>query len=143
KYPYGETDPIRPIFFSLDNEPDIWSATHAETHPEPLTYAELISKSIEYATAIKNVEPKALVFGAVNYGWNGYVTLQNAPDANHRDFHDVFLAAMAKADKKAGRRLIDSLDVHWYPEAQGGKVRVTEPDSSPEVVKARLQAPRS
>lgn len=143
KYPYGETDPTRPIWFSLDNEPDLWSSTHAETHPEPLTYAELISKSIEYATSIKNVEPKALVFGAINYGWGGYVTLQNSPDANHRDFHEVFLAAMAKAEKQAGRRLIDSLDVHWYPEARGGNVRVTEPDTTPEVVKARLQAPRS
>ena len=34
------------------------------------------------------------------------------------------------------------LDVHWYPEARGTK-RITEKDTSPKTVAARLQAPRS
>jgi hypothetical protein len=42
-----------------------------------------------------------------------------------------------------GRRLVDVLDLHWYPEAQGGGIRVTGDDTSPAVVAARLQAPRS
>jgi hypothetical protein len=33
------------VFFSLDNEPDLWSATHSEIHPEALTYAELIARN--------------------------------------------------------------------------------------------------
>ena len=47
------------------------------------------------------------------------------------------------ADKKAGRTLIDDLDLHWYPEATGGGVRVTGTDTTPAVVAAREQAPRS
>ena len=43
------------------------------------------------------------------------------------------------------------LDLHWYPEAQGGgdpktgagAKRITEGDNSPESIDARLQAPRS
>jgi hypothetical protein len=35
------------------------------------------------------------------------------------------------------------LDLHWYPEARGGGVRITDNDSSPAVVAARVQAPRS
>jgi hypothetical protein len=143
KYPYGQTDAQRPIFFSLDNEPDLWQSTHKEVHPQPLTYAELIQKSTEYAKAIKSVEPKAKVFGAVNYGWQGYLRLQNAPDAANRDFQEVFLAAMHTAEKSAGKRLVDVLDIHWYPEASAGGKRIVTPDSDPEMVEARVQAPRS
>ena len=105
------------VFYSLDNEPDLWSATHARIHPEKVTYAEMVQKTIDYASAIKGVKRDAIVFGAVNYGWNGYRTLQNAPDANERDFHQFFLAEMKKAEDKAGRRLLDVIDAHWYPEA--------------------------
>jgi hypothetical protein len=35
------------------------------------------------------------------------------------------------------------LDLHWYPEAQGGGVRVTENNTFAAVVAARVQAPRS
>ena len=42
-----------PIFFMLDNEPDLWSSTHVEVHPQKLSYAELIQRTIAYAWAIK------------------------------------------------------------------------------------------
>ena len=45
-----------------------------------------------------------------------------------------------------GRTLMDVLDVHWYPEATGGGTRITfggVDDTSPDVVAARVQAPRS
>jgi len=38
---------------------------------------------------------------------------------------------------------VDALDVHWYPEATGGGIRITGSDTSDAVVAARLQAPRS
>jgi len=142
-YPYGQTDPNRPIFFVLDNEPDIWAETHAEVHPAKTTYAELVQRTIAYATAIKNVEPKALIFGPANYGWNGYVSLQDAPDANGRDFQVFYLQQLAQAGAAAGKRLLDVLDVHFYPEATGGGVRVVTERSNPDIIVARLQAPRS
>lgn len=143
KSSYPQTDPSSPVWFSLDNEPDLWSATHAEVHPDNVTYAEMVAKSTEYAAAIKDVMPETKVFGFVSYGWNGYTTLQGAPDAGGRDFIAFFLAQMNQASTAAGRRLIDTLDLHWYPEAQGGGVRITENNNTAAVVAARLQAPRS
>jgi len=69
------------VFYNLDNEPDLWASTHAEVHPAATRYSELVADNINYATAIKNVSPSAMVFGAVNYGWGGYVNLQGATDA--------------------------------------------------------------
>jgi hypothetical protein len=142
-FPESRKDPTRTIFYTLDNEPDLWSFTHARIHPEKVRYDEIVKLNIAYAQAIKRVAPRALVFGPVNYGWQGFVNLQDAPDAGGRDFLEFYLAAMQEAEQKAHRRLLDVLDLHWYPEARGGDVRISEDDARPAVAAARVQAPRS
>jgi hypothetical protein len=131
------------VLFSLDNEPDLWANTHAEVHADKVTYQELIKRNVDYATAIKKVSPSATVTGPVNYGYAGFTTLQGAADADGRNFVDAYLDAMRGADAAAGHRLVDALDVHWYPEARGGGSRITDNTSAAGVVEARLQAPRS
>jgi hypothetical protein len=137
-------DPARTLFYSLDNEPDLWAHTHARIRPTgAVTYAELVERTIAFAGAIKSVEPTALVFGPVSYGWQGFVNLQDAPDAGGRDFIDYYLSAMRDVSSRTGRRLVDVLDLHWYPEARGGGVRITEASGADAVAAARVQAPRS
>ncbi len=143
QFPDAQTDPIRRIFYMLDNEPALWSSTHSEIHPSAVTHAELVQKSEDFAKAIKKAAPDALVFGPVSYGWQGYVDLQGAPDANNRDFLDVYLDAMKSAEQAAGKRLLDVLDVHWYPEAEGDGHRIVDDGVTAGEVAAREQAPRS
>ncbi len=82
-FPAGFTaGSTKPIFVSLDNEPDLWSSTHPEVHPSPATYAEMVQKTTAYSTALKAVAPNVLIYGPVSYGWEGYLTLQNATDAS-------------------------------------------------------------
>jgi hypothetical protein len=135
--------PHPPLFYCMDNEPELWASTHARIHPEKVRFDELVRLNVEYAGAVKRVAPKALVFGFVSYGWHGLTTLQDAPDRNNRDFSEFFLQEMSAVEKKAGRRLVDVFDFHWYPEARGGKRRITDDDASPEVSAARIQSPRS
>lgn len=141
--------PTLPVLFSLDNEPDLWSQTHKEVHPAALTYDELVTRNIAYASAIKAVRADAPVLGFVSYGWQGYVSLQAAPDAGPKgNFIDYYLKQMRAAESSHGGRLVDYLDLHWYPEAtgvgaSGAAVRITGKDTSPGVVEARVQAPRS
>jgi hypothetical protein len=137
------TEPNANIIFSLDNEPDLWSATHAEVHPNALTYAEIVQRNTDYAKAIKSAWPTAKVAGPVNYGFAGFENLQGAPDNGGRNFLDFYLDSMKAADTAAGKRLVDYLDLHWYPEATGGGVRITGADTGAAVVAARVQAPRS
>jgi Glycoside hydrolase family 44 len=137
-------DPARTIFYSLDNEPDLWASTHPRIRPTgAVTYAELVDRTTAFASAIKAVAPEALVFGPVSYGWAGFVRLQSAPDNGGRDFLDFYLAALREAESRARRRLVDVLDLHWYPEARGGGVRITEASGAADVAAARVQAPRS
>lgn len=134
-----------PVFFSLDNEPDLWSATHARIETAKTTYARILTNHIEYAAMIKRTAPGSLVFGPVNYGWGGMRDFQGAPDANGRDFTDTYLDAMREAERKERRRLVDVYDFHWYPESRGDGVRITFDDrpGTAATATARIQAPRS
>jgi hypothetical protein len=140
----SKAEPNSTIRYLLDNEPDLWSSTHAEIHPVAVTYAELAQRNVEYAKAIKAVVPNADVWGPVNYGWAGYVNLQGASDSQaDGDFLNWWLDQMKAAEQTAGKRLVDGLDLHWYPEATGGGVRIITSQSTPPIVAAREQAPRS
>ncbi|WP_441288285.1 glycoside hydrolase family 44 protein [Sorangium sp. KYC3313] len=130
------------VLFSLDNEPDLWNHSHERIHPEPVRYAELVDKNIEFASAIKDVAPNALVTGFVSYGYSGYVSLQGAPDADG-NFIEYWLDAMKDAEMSEGRRLVDVLDLHWYTEIYANGERIIGADASPQSVEARVQAPRS
>jgi hypothetical protein len=142
-FPQARRDARRTIFYALDNKPDLWSLTHARLHPEKTRYDEIVRLGVEYAAAIKTAAPQALVFGPVTCNWDGYDTLRDAPDARGRDFLEFYLDEMREAQRPSGRRLLDVLDLHWYPEAQGGGVRITEDDPRRDVATARVQAPRS
>jgi Glycoside hydrolase family 44 len=156
-YPFARKDPLRPIFYSLDNEPDLWGSTHEEVRGNRLAkdkyvltgYDELVQRSIEYASAIKDAAPGALVFGPALSGWNGYQNLfhNDAPDPAGRQFFlAYYLERMHQAGQAQGRRLLDVLDVHFYSQVQSANHQSVanewaKQDSA--MIQARVQAPRS
>jgi Glycoside hydrolase family 44 len=154
---FGHADQGGVKFYSLDNEPALWSSTHPRVHPKPTTYAEIVSRTEMNAAAITEVDPGAIVLGAVAYGWSEYMSLQSAPDAKGENaklgntggnaggggnYLEFFLQSMKRLEGKYHRRLVHVLDIHWYPEPKGTK-RITEKDVSPKTIAARLEAPRS
>ena len=135
--------------YCLDNEPDLWSGTHPRIHPNKTGVEEYIEKSIAVSRVIKKLDPYAEVFGPASYGFNGFRTFQDASDFyearwKYDWFLAYYLARMKEASDKEGKRLLDVLDVHWYPEAQGNGKRIVFTSSTPdETAYARVQAPRS
>ena len=107
----------------------------------------LLDRSIALASAVKDVDPYAEIFGPALYGY-AYTGLQDAEDwEDHRGdygwFIDYYLDHMRQASEAEGKRLLDVLDVHWYPEARGDDIRITDQVGTNETRKARLQAPRT
>jgi mannan endo-1,4-beta-mannosidase len=135
-------------FYDLDNEPGIWSQTHPRIHPKPTNYWEMANLTERLAFAVTKVDPTAQILGPVSYGWQEFLNLQNSPDSEEINktegtFLDFYLRQMKALEGHDGRRLLHILDLHWYPEVQANSKRITEGDTSPESVEARLQAPRS
>jgi glycosyl hydrolase family 44/dockerin type I repeat protein len=136
--------------YSLDNEPALWDSTHPRIHPNDITCVEMIDRTVALSAAVKNVDPDALVFGPVFYGFQAFRVLQDAPDWDGlKDgyfwFLDYYLDELEAASASAGKRLVDVLDLHWYPEAKGDGIRITlSADTySRANAEARMQAPRS
>lgn len=112
--------------YALDNEPALWSGTHSMVQRSPLTCSELVSRSKDLASMIKEMDENADVFGPSLYGYAAYDSFQGAPDweelkaANgYRWFIDHYLDEMSKAEQEYGHRILDVLDLHYYTEAKG------------------------
>jgi hypothetical protein len=155
---YGHAgDPNGVKFYDLDNEPDIWSdgnrgATHPEVHPLDPCCAEYKDKSVALSLAVKNVDPNAQMLGPVSYGFSGYVSFQGASDWPNQQYNNYdpnwflsyYLDKMEANSVAADKRLLDVLDVHWYPEAQDNAGnRIISDVNTTAMYNARMQAPRT
>jgi mannan endo-1,4-beta-mannosidase len=146
---YGPASSARGVkFYSLDNEPALWPYTHPRLHPQKTGAVELADKSIALAAAVKAVDPSAQVLGPAAYGMAEFLAMQDAPDwkaisGGYDWYIDYYLTRMKAAEATAGHRLLDVLDIHWYPEAKGDH-RISEGGSTTlKDIAARLQAPRT
>lgn len=113
-------------FYNLDNEPMLWDSTHRDIHPQPVTYDELRDRTYAYAAAVKATDPGARTLGPALWGWCAY--FHSALDgcspgsdyATHGDLPLVpwYLGQMQAYEQGQGRRLLDYLDLHYYPQAE-------------------------
>jgi hypothetical protein len=116
--------------YILDNEPMLWNSTHRDVHPDPTTYDELLEKTIAYASVIRGTDPEAKIAGPAEWGWLGYLYsakdvsagLFSRPDRRAHGDESLlpwYLRSLKKHEQKTGTRLLDVVDVHYYPMADG------------------------
>lgn len=136
--------------YILDNEPSLWNTNHRDVHPDPLTYDELLDRTIRYGSAIRAADPDAVIAGPAEWGWTGY--FYSAQDAaagvglrpDRRAHGDVplipwYLKKLREHDKATGTRVLNVLDVHYYPQESG----VYGSNSDPATAALRLRSTRS
>ena len=130
-----------PFMYFLDNEPELWSDTHRDVRSEPIGYDELLSLTIEYASAIRRADPDALIAGPSPWGWPAYFASgkdQFAESDSDRKAHgdtpliEWYLEQLHAYEQKTGQHLLDVLDVHFYPQngIYGGGQGETDPATS-------------
>ncbi len=131
--------------YAVDNEPALWPFSHPRLHPAHTTVAEVIAKNVALAKAVKSVDPAAEIFGAVTYGFSEMFNLQDAPDwatyQKYGRYVNAFLAATHDSSVASGKRLIDVIDLHWYPDLNTPVALNDNADSASAA--ARINAPRS
>ena len=118
-------------FYAMDNEPDLWDATHTDVHPARMGYDDVLHNFLDYASAVKDVDPASYVTGPVSWGWTGYnYSALDRGDDNFHTFADRkrhggdpfllwFLKQVHAHDAASGKRTLDILDVHYYPQGSG------------------------
>jgi hypothetical protein len=118
------------LMYILDNEPGLWNETHRDVHNRPLTYDELFDKTVAYATAVRKAAPDALIAGPAEWGWSAYfysaldleIGAMLRPDQRAHGGEPIipwWLKKLNAHQKKTGVRLLDILDVHFYPQGKG------------------------
>jgi hypothetical protein len=114
----------------LDNEPMLWHSTHRDVHPLPASYNELLNRTISYGTAVRKAYPEVQIAGPAEWGWSNYFysgvdTMAGINVAPDRKAHGNvplipwWLYNVRAYERKNKIKLIDILDVHYYPQANG------------------------
>lgn len=137
--------------YALDNEPSLWKGTHSMVQHGELTCSELITKSTDLASLVKDMDSGAEVFGPSLFGYAAFDNFTNPSDwqqlklnNNYHWFIDYYLDAMKKESDAQGRRLLDVLDLHFYTEAKGVcGVRSCNHYDNDDCIRARLDSTRS
>lgn len=115
-------------YYSLDNEPGLWSFDHWDVHPDGTTYDEAWAKMSELGAIIREKDPGALITGGEEWGWSGYfqsgLDMENGDGgdaAAHGDtpWYDWMLDQFQQYEIDNGERILDVLTVHFYPQGEG------------------------
>lgn len=134
--------------FALDNELMLWNSTHRDVHPAPVDYAEAWTRTQDYATAIKTSEPGARVTGPVTWGYCDLFgsAKDNCYVGSDRDAHGGlpfvawYLQQVCAHPLTGGVRLVDYLDLHYYPQNPNGSAAAIVSDAEDATTVARRLA---
>lgn len=132
-------------YYALDNEPMLWPYTHRDVHPNMTTYDEVWDYTKAYGAAIKEADPNGQIFGPVVWGWCAYFYsaadgCSSGPDREAhggKPFLEWYMEQVRSYEQQHGVRLIDYLDIHYYPTESG--VAISE-DESKAVSARRLKS---
>ncbi len=113
----------------LDNEPALWNSTHRDVHPWPVTYDELMEKTLAYSKAVREADPEGEIAGPAAWGWPEY--FYSAKDAKEGFFWSPdrkahggepllawYLRKLRAEGEKDKKRYLDVLDIHFYPQGE-------------------------
>jgi hypothetical protein len=138
--------------YILDNEPMLWNSTHRDVHPEPTSYDELLERTITYGTAVRANDPDAVIAGPAEWGWPAYFFSGVDAEAgfrlkpDRRKHGDVpllpwYLQQLREHERRTGVRILDVVDVHFYPMADG--VGGAQGGVAPAVAAKRIRSTRA
>ncbi len=124
---YGTASAGGVDYYDLDNEPMLWNSTHRDVHPIPTSYDEMKTLTYQYAAAVKAADPTASTLGPVLWGWCAYFYSALDGCAAGKDytshgseyFVPWYLQQMNAYEQTNGVRILDFLDLHYYPAATG------------------------
>lgn len=105
------------LYWSMDNEAEIWNGTHDDVMPTQLPAEEFMQRYFEVAKKARTKFPDIKLVGPVPanewqwYNWSGGIT----QDGKKYPWLEYFIKRIAEEQQASGIRLLDVLDIHFYP----------------------------
>jgi len=111
-------DSNRIIYWSMDNEPEIWCSTHDDVYPTQPSAEDFMQKYFAVAKKARLLFPGIKLMGPVPanewqwYNWNGSSVSYKGKTYPWLEY---FILRIAEEQNITGIRLLDILDIHFYP----------------------------
>ena len=117
-------------YWSMDNEMEIWRGTHSDLDL-PVTGDFLVEHYIDVAKKARAQWKDIKLTGPVTANeWQwchiGAYNDESRPKIDGKEYCwlEFFIKKIAEAQKSSGERLLDVLDIHWYPSEKDYESRV-------------------
>ena len=105
-------------YWNMDNEPEIWAGTHDDVMPVQISAEEFMQRYITAAKKARQKFPDIKLVGPVTanewqwFNWNNKTIVSNGKNYPWLEF---FIKTIAEEEKKSGVKLLDVVDIHFYP----------------------------
>ena len=106
-------------YWSMDNEPEIWSGTHDDVMKTQCSAEEFMQLYFKVAKAARAKYPDIKLSGPVpanEWQWYRWGNDGIPSDGKKYCWLEFFIKRIAEEEKASGIRLLDVLDIHYYPE---------------------------
>ena len=104
-------------YWNMDNEPEIWNGTHDDVMPVQVSAEEFMQRYFEVAKKARERYPEIKLVGPVTanewqwYNWPSVIT----SGGKNYPWLEYFIKRVAEEQATSGVRLLDVLDIHFYP----------------------------
>lgn len=105
-------------YWNMDNEPEIWSGTHDDVMKTQIPAEEFMQLYFKVAKAARAKFPEIKLVGPVPanewqwYRWGGGAIPYKGKNYCWLEY---FILRIAEEEKASGTKLLDVLDIHFYP----------------------------
>lgn len=107
-------------YWSMDNEPEIWNGTHDDVYPIQPDAETFMQKYFAVAKLARAKFPGIKLMGPVpanEWQWYNYNGGKISYKGKSYVWLEYFIMRCAEEEQATGIRLLDVLDIHFYPEA--------------------------
>jgi hypothetical protein len=108
----------RLTYWSMDNEPEIWHSTHDDIMPSLLSASAFMDTYFAVAKKARERFPEIKLTGPVpanEWQWYKWGSESLYINGKYYCWLEYFIKRVADEQKASGIRLLDVLDIHWYP----------------------------
>lgn len=105
-------------YWNMDNEPEIWNGTHDDVMPTLLAADAFIEKYVAVAKLARQYDPDIRLVGPVaanEWQWYNWNNDKITTGGKSYTWLEYFIKRIGEEQAASGVRLLDVLDVHFYP----------------------------